>query len=255
MSPLWKHAEGEPVGAPAVRQWLTVAILGAALVTACSNLAGDSDTPIQIEIRTPAGPPIPPPIEIGDTIQLLATAFNQSGDTVPATFRWLTPDTAFIAVDSLTGRITGKKIVTSARIQVRSGSLLSDLVPFAVVPAADSLEIVGSDSFRVALADTASSPLIAQLDTLNPDGPVGNRALLFQLGTVFGVAGDTVTLNGGVASRTVLTGANGQPVTSVYVRPLPSLPRPDSVLVRVDAFRPSGAAIPGSGQQFIVRFD
>ena len=106
-------------------------------------------------------------------------------------------------------------------VQVRAGSLLSDLVTFAVVPAAESLLIIGSDSLRVAIADTASSPLITQLDTLNPDGPL----------------------------------ANGQPVTTVYVRPIPGLARPDSVLVAVNAYRPSGATIPGSGQQFIVRFD
>lgn len=229
--------------------------LGISLMGACSDLASNSDVPIQIEIRTPAGPPTPPPVEIGDTFQLVARAFNQNGDSIPATFRWVTPDTAFLSVDSVTGQITGKKITISARVQVRSGSLLSDIVVFAVVPAAESLLIVGSDSTRVATTDTASTPLIAQLDTLNPDGPLASRVIVYQLGTVFGAPGDTVTLNGGVASRSVITGTNGQPVTSVYVRPIPGLPRPDSALVEINAYRPSGLTIPGSGQQFIVRFD
>lgn len=253
--PLSQPEEGERVSSRPIIWALALSLLGGSLVAACSDLAGNSDTPIQIEIRTPAGPPTPPPVEIGDTLQLTARAFNQSGDSVATTFQWSTPDTAFLFVDPTTGKVTGKKLSGVARVQVRAGSLLSDLVTFAVVPAAESLLIIGSDSLRVAIADTASSPLITQLDTLNPDGPLANRAVVYQLLSVFGVAGDTVTLNGGVLSRSVITGANGQPVTTVYVRPIPGLARPDSVLVAVNAYRPSGATIPGSGQQFIVRFD
>jgi hypothetical protein len=222
----------------------------------CSNLTGDSKTPIAIEIRIPAGPPgFTPVVEIGDTLQLSARALNQAGDSVDASFVWLTPDTATLALDSLTGRFTGKAVGTG-RVQVRSGSLSSDLLTFSVVPAADSLMIVLPDSFRVLTTDTATLPLVAELDTINPTGPLAGRQIVYvMLQPFFGQPGDTASLNGGTLSRLALTGINGEPTTPVYVRPIPGQPRPDSVFVEVRAFRPSGAVIPGTGQRFIIRFD
>jgi hypothetical protein len=227
-----------------------------AVLGACSDLSSNSDEPITLEIRIPVGAPgASPPVEIGDTFTLAARALNQDGDSVAATIKWRTPDTTFLFVDSLTGRITGKQPFSNARVQASTGTLLSDLVTFTVVPRADSLLIVPPDSFRVLVTDTASAPLIAQLDTLNPDGPLAGRQIVFTLTTIFGQPGDTATLGGGVMSRTATTGATGQPTISVYVRPLSDTTRPDSVLVEVNAYRPSGVTIPGSGQQFIVRFD
>ena len=232
-------------------RWL---LLGLAL-GACSNLSGDSDTPVLLEIRVPVGIGAgSPPVEIGDTFQLSARALNQDGDSVAATFTWRTPDTALIFVEPATGRISGKKIGT-ARVQVTSGGLTSNLVNFSVVPAAESLQIIPPDSARVLTTDTASVPLVAELDTLNPTGPLAARQITYQLTTIFGQPGDTASLSGGATIRAVATNALGQPTSPVYVRAIPSLARPDSVLVVVTALRPSGAAIPGSGQVFIVRFD
>jgi hypothetical protein len=224
------------------------------LLPACSNLSGDADIPIQLEIRAPAGAGgSPPPVEISDTIQLTAVALNQDGDSIAATFEWRTPDPTIIEVDASTGRVTGKTVGTG-RIQVLSGTLTSNFVNFSVVPAADSLVLI-LDSARVALTDTASLALEAELDTINPTGPLAGRQMIYQLTDVFGQPGDTVTLGGGVLTRTVSTGTNGRPTIPVYVRPIPTLARPDSVLVEINALRPSGALIPGSGQRFIVRFD
>jgi hypothetical protein len=225
------------------------------LAAACSSLSGDSDTPIILEIRAPT--PVGggnPPVEIGDTFQLNARALNQDGDSIAATLTWRTPDTGLIFVEPATGRIAGKKIGIG-RVQVSSGNLTSDLVPFSVVPAAESLLLIPPDSVRVLVTDTASAPLVSQLDTLNPDGPLASRVITYEITTIFGVAGDTASLTGGNMIRSVSTSALGQPSTPVYVRPIPSLPRPDSLLVEIRALRPSGAAIPGSGQTFIVRFD
>jgi hypothetical protein len=231
-------------------------LLGVLAITACSDLSGDSDTPIILEIRAPASVGgANPPVEIGDTFQLSARALNQAGDSVAATFTWRTLDTALVFVEPTTGRISGKKVGTPARIQVTSGNLISDPVSFSVVPAAESLKIVPPDSARVLTTDTASAALIAELDTLNPDGPLQGRLITYQLTTIFGQPGDTASLGGGVMLRTVATSTLGQPTIPIYVRPIPTLARPDSVLVEVTALRPSGASIPGSGQQFIVRFD
>jgi hypothetical protein len=231
------------------------AIAFAVTLSACSNLSGDADTPILLEIRAPAGVGGgSPPVEIGDTFQLSARALNQDGDSVAATFTWRTPDTAFIFVEPATGRISGK-IPGPARVQVTSDGLTSDLVSFAVVPAAESLQIIPPDSARILSTDTASVALVAELDTLNPAGPLQGRQIIYQLTTIFGQPGDTASLGGGVMTRAVATSSLGQPTIPIYVRVIPSLPRPDSVLVEVTAFRPSGAVIPGSGQIFIVRFD
>lgn len=232
-------------------RWLLLALA----LSACSNLNGDSDTPVLLEIRAPAGVGGgSPPVEIGDTFQLSARALNQDGDSIAATFTWRTPDTAFIFVEPATGRISGKK-AGPARVQVTSGGLTSDLVNFTVVPAAESLLIIPPDSARVLTTDTASVPLVSELDTLNPNGPLAGRQITYQLTTIFGQPGDTASLSGGAMTRSVATSSLGRPTTPVYVRAIPSLARPDSVLVEVNALRPSGAAIPGSGQIFIVRFD
>ncbi|MGE0353912.1 MAG: hypothetical protein AB7I33_15040 [Gemmatimonadales bacterium] len=235
------------------------AVLAALLATTlidCSDINSDPAVPVVVEVRVPVGPGGgAPQVEIDDTITLAARALNQQGDSIAASFVWRTPDTALVALDSTAGRLSGRQPGT-ARIQVRTGSLVSGFVNFSVVPHADSLLIVPPDTFRIALADTASAPLIAELDTLNPDGPLANRQLVYELLLpVFGVAGDTATLSGGGLIRTVVTSTTGQPATPVYVRAVPGQPRPDSVLVEVRAVRPSGGPIPGSGQRFTVRFD
>jgi hypothetical protein len=208
-----------------------------------------------LEIRAPAGVGSAPPLlEIGDTIQLSARALNQAGDSIAATFAWRTPDTGLVFVEAATGRISGKQL-GNGRVQVTSDGLVSDLVAFSVVPAAESLQIIPPDSARVLVTDTASAPLIAELDTLNPTGPLQGRQILYRLITIFGQPGDTVTLGGGGLTRTVTTSPLGQPTIPVYVRPIPALPRPDSVYVEIQALRPSGIPIPGSGQRFVVRFD
>ncbi len=234
---------------------LLLCLLAGLPLAACSDLSGDSDLPIVLEIRAPAGiGGAAPLVEIGDTITLAARALNQAGDSVAATFTWRSPDTALISVDPATGQITGKS-PGIGRVQVTSGGLTSDLVPFNVVPRADSLLLVPPDSARVLVTDTASAPLIAELDTLNPDGPLQGRQITYQLTDIFGQPGDTASLGGGLMLRTVTTSALGQPNIPVYVRPIPAQPRPDSVYVTVTALRPSGTPIPGSGQQFVVRFD
>ena len=232
---------------------LVVALLALA---ACSDLSGDSDVPIALEIRVPAGVGgSNPVVEIGDTFPLIARALNQDGDSIAAVLIWRTLDTALLFVDPTTGNISGKKVGTPARIQVASGNLTSDFVSFSVVPFAESLQVIPPDSARVAVTDTSSAPLVAELDTINPTGPLPGRLIFYDLTTIFGLSGDTASLVGGVMQTSVATNSLGQPVAPVYVRIIPSLPRPDSVLVVVSAFRPSGDSIPGSGQRFIVRFD
>jgi len=229
-------------------RWLLLALA----LSSCSDLSGGSDTPILLEIRAPSGiGGGSPVVEIGDTFQLSARALNQDGDSVAATFTWRTPDTANLFVEPATGRLSGKKAGV-ARVQVTAGSLTSDFVNFAVVPAAESLLIVPPDSARVPDSLSQSIALVTELDTLNPTGPLQGRQIVYQISAIFP---DTAsgTLTGGFDTLAVVTGVTGQPTVGVFV--LSGSIRPDSVIVEVNAYRPSGASIPGSGQRFIVRFD
>jgi hypothetical protein len=63
----------------------------------------------------------------------------------------------------------------------------------------------------------------------------------------------TVELPGGVLADTVLTGTDGA-VSSVTLIRVNGTTQPDTAIVEVRAVRASGAAVPGSGQRFIVLF-
>lgn len=236
--------------------WSGLLVVALALpAPACSSIGGDTDVPVALEIITPAGPAGGSPlIEIGDTLTLRARALNQAGDSVDASIRWRTPDTASLWLDSLTGRTTGRA-PGNARIQARTGSLISGFIVFSVVPFADTLTVVPPDSFRVAAPDSTAGPLVARLDTLAPDGPLAGRVIVYELVSIFGAAGDSAVLTGGGALRQAVTGAAGTPSSPVSVLLLAGRPRPDSVYVEVRASRPGGGAIPGSGQRFVIRYD
>lgn len=226
---------------------LLAAILG------CSSLTGDSSTPVVIDVFPPAGSGISGQLEIGDTAVMAARALNQQGDSVPATFVWRTADTGLVFLDTITGRVSGKQ-PGSARVQGRTGSLISDFVTLTVVPMADSLVLVPPDSARVLTGDTASAPLVAELDTINPVGPLSGRRIVYEITQLF-PATDSASLNGGLFAVNATTTSTGQPAVPVYVRKIPGRQHPDSVYVEIRSYRPSGALIPGSGQQYIVRFD
>lgn len=222
--------------------------------SACSNLNGDSDTPILIQVSPPALSGISGQVEIGDTAAMTAVAINQAGDTVPVTFKWRAVDTGLVAIDSVTGAVTGKA-AGIARVQARTGSLVSDLISLSIVPFADSLLIIPPDSARLLTTDTASAALVAEIDTTNPSGPLTARRLIYEIVQSFGQPGDSASLNGGFNAIGATTTSTGRPTTPVYVRKIPGVAYPDSVFVAVSSIRPGGDSIPGSGQLFIVRFD
>jgi hypothetical protein len=230
-------------------------LLGLLLAAAlgCSNLSGDSSTPVVIDVFAVAGSGISGQVEIGDTATMTARALNLQGDSVAATFTWGTPDTGIIFLDPQTGQISGK-VPGTARVQARSGSLISEFVTLTVVPMADSLVLIPPDSARLLSADTASAPLVAQMDSINPDGPLSGRRIVYEIIQFFPAA-DSSSLNGGLFVLNATTTLTGQPSVPVFVRKIPGRPHPDSVYVEIRSYRPSGVLIPGSGQMFIVRFD
>lgn len=223
------------------RHLVLAALLSAA---ACSTL-GESGTPVAIEFLVP----VPAAVDIGDTIQLRARVLDTNGDSIAATIRWVTPDTT-VGVDSVTGKFWGIS-GTTGRVQPRSGSLLGNPTAFAVRAHADTVIVpAAAESLLVTLAtDTASAALTPKVAKGDATG-IADQTLVF---TLIAPTPAGIRLSGDVTARTVTTGSNGEPGIPVRVRKLNAVAG-DSALVQVEARRPSGAVVPGSGQVIRVFF-
>lgn len=222
-------------------------------IAGCSDLADSGSGVVALEVRIPANTRV----EVGDTVQLQARALNSDGDSVAAVIIWrATPDTV-LAIDSLTGLLTALQVGNgTGTVQASTDGLTSNQIDFTVLARVDTLVIRGPDTLRVAAGAGISPPLDARLETISPPGGVGGRTIVFSIvQPIFGVPGDSVQLNGNGNTVAAVTGADGSPSTPVVVETIPGSGVPDSVFVQIEATRPSGALIPGSGQQFIIRFD
>ncbi|MEO5799892.1 MAG: hypothetical protein ABIZ70_00360 [Gemmatimonadales bacterium] len=101
-----------------------------AAAAACSALPATGDGIVALEIRF--SPPLT--LRLGQTLTLPARAVNQQGDSVAAEIRWGTPDTAAVAVDSVTGAILARLGTGTARVQAHVGTLHSDLISITLQP-------------------------------------------------------------------------------------------------------------------------
>jgi hypothetical protein len=216
-------------------------------VLGCSGLdEGDGGVvALQVEV------PVPPDVEVGDTLQLHATALDANGDPVDVAISWQAADPT-VSVNA-TGLVTGVSAGTG-RVQAREGSLGSNVVTLTVIARADTLLLLG-DSIRTVPAEAgASGDLVTELRTFAPDTTVASRPVIYAI--TFPVAGTApgVTLSGGAQTDTVNTGADGT-VTGMQLVRVASQPPVDSAVVTVRAERTRGAAVPGSGQRFVIRFE
>jgi hypothetical protein len=100
---------------------------------------------------------------------------------------------------------------------------------------------------------TASAPLLTQLRSFVPDDPLPSRPVIYAVTSPADVGPHTVELPGAVLADTVLTGTDGA-VSSVTLNRVIGTTQPDTAIVVVQAFRTRGAAVPGSGQRFIILF-
>jgi hypothetical protein len=140
----------------------------------------------------------------------------------------------------------------TGRVQAFAGSLASSLVQFTVVARADTL-IVTDSVLTVAPLVATSPPLVATLQSLT-SGPAPDRPLIYVVTAPPDLgAPPVVLLPNGALADTVNTGTDGA-VSSVTLNRVSGLAQPDTAIVEVRAFHPSGAAVPGSGQRFIVLF-
>ena len=229
--------------------------VGAALLVlaACSDLSSNDETAVALQVTAPPGAVV----EVGDTVQYTAVALNRNGDVLPVPIRWATPDTAIIAVDSLTGLVLGKN-PGPGRVQATTEGLVSPLNIVTVLASPDTLVLVLPDTIVVdTLASTTTPPLVARLEAFTPPAPVSGRPIYYEVvEPLFADPADrTVEFGNGALADTATTGANGEPLNPIVLARINGVTPPDSVIVEIRAIRYQEAQpVPGSGQRWIIRF-
>lgn len=228
-----------------MRRWARLLPLFAA--AACSGLDEGEGGVVALEIQVPELLTL----EVGEQAQLSARALDLNGETVNATITWLASNDA-LSVDE-TGLVTGVAQGTGD-VQAAVGSLTSERVSFTVLAPADTLIIVGDSVFVIPIAadPPATANLVVRLESRSPAGPVGARPVIYEITQP--VAGTTpvVQLAGGVQSDTLTTLTDGT-IGAALTLVTGQVP-PDTAIVEVRANRTRGAAVPGSGQRFIILF-
>ena len=217
----------------------------ALLLAGCSNLTEEEGGAVALQITQPASDSL----QVGESMTLSAQALGKDGNPVDVTISWRAPDPT-LTVEEATGVITGVSPGTG-RVQAFAGSLSSALLQFTVTATADTL-IVTDSVLTVAPGETASLPLVAQVQTFNPPGPLPGWPVIYTITDPPEVIPHLVELPGGVVTDTVNTGTDGA-VTTVTLNRV-ALAQPDTAFVEVRSFRSGGAPVPGSGQRFIVVF-
>lgn len=99
------------------------ALLAVGTAAACGSLPDQGDGVVALQIRIPDST-----LAVNHSLTLHARAVNLQGDSVPAAVFWRTPDTSAITLDSVTGVVFARTNSGSARVQARTGTLLSDIL-------------------------------------------------------------------------------------------------------------------------------
>jgi hypothetical protein len=226
-----------------VKRWH--GLVAALVLLGCSGLDESEAGIVGLEVRAP----LPPVVEVGETVQFSARPLDADGDSVGVPVLWRSPD-ATVAVGEATGLVTGLAPGTG-RVQAVVGSLVGELVELSVIARADTLGLVG-DSVVVAAAEPGvTPPLTVLLQSFDPAGPLDARPVVYEI-TRPTAQPLAVTLPGGVLIDTLATSADG--TVGPLVSRVPGTPVPDTVFVEIRASRTRGAVVPGSGQRFIVLF-
>jgi hypothetical protein len=218
-----------------------------AVVLGCSDLTEGAGGVVGLEIRTPEVRTV----EVGEALTLTAEALDKDGNSVDVPITWRAPD-ATLTVDAQTGVITGVSPGTG-RVQAFAGSLASGLVSFTVIARADTLVLTGDSVFTVAPGVPASPPLLTEVRSFSPAGPLPSWPVIYAVTQPPDVGPHTVELPGGVLVDTVATGTDGA-VSSVTLNRVNGTTQPDTAIVEIRSFRTRGEAVPGSGQRFIIIF-
>lgn len=222
-----------------------------ALLAACSNLATTDGGVSSVEILVPS----PAEVEAGGSIQLVGVARGPDGEPLDVPVYWRALDTT-IAVDSISGELSGLLAGKTGRVVARAIDLYSAIATFTVLFPADTLVLVGDSVLTVAAGTTASPPLTVRVDAGDPPAPVDRRRVTFEvISPVFADPDDrTVEFTGGRLAMSVPTATTGTPSPPVTLNRRQGQTAPDTAVVRVTVYRPGGGTVPGSGQHFLVLF-
>jgi hypothetical protein len=215
----------------------------------CSKLTDGPGGVVALELRVPS----PAAVEANDTLTLRARALDANGDSLGTPVYWRTLDDSVLTIVDSLGVVTTSRTSGTARVQAHVGSLRSELVILTLRPHSDTLRLTVPDSIVVASGDTAPDTLGAAVETLNPAGGVSGTSILYEVVDTTAARGTVALSNGRLAYRAT-TGVSGSPAAAVVIRKLAGATPPASVQVRVSATRPSGQAVPGTGQLFTLLY-
>ena len=222
-------------------------LLSLLLVAACSGLEEGEGGVVAIEVETPEDSTL----EVGEQVQVVAHALDVDGQVVEVPLQWQST-TAAVTVDG-TGLVTGVQ-PGDADVQAFSGSLPSEPVSFEVLARADTIIIQGDSVFTlpIGVEPLPTDTLTVRLETFTPPGPIGGQPVIFEITSPAPGATPVVQLAGGVQIDTITTADDG--TASAVIGAASGQIPPDTAIVQVRAERSGGAAVPGSGQRFIVLF-
>jgi Bacterial Ig-like domain (group 2) len=228
-----------------VKRWTR--LLSLLLVAACSGLEEGEGGVVAIEVETPEDSTL----EVGEQVQVVAHALDVDGQVVEVPLQWQST-TAAVTVDG-TGLVTGVQ-PGDADVQAFSGSLPSEPVSFEVVARADTIIIQGDSVFTlpIGVEPLPTDTMTVRLETFTPPGPIGGQPVIFEITSPAPGATPVVQLAGGVQIDTITTADDG--TASAVIGAASGQIPPDTAIVQIRAERSGGAAVPGSGQRFIVLF-
>jgi hypothetical protein len=215
----------------------------------CSDITAGTNGVVALELRIPS----PPAVEPNDTLALHARALNAQGDSVATPVFWRTLDDTLLTIVDSTGLVTTSAVSGQPRVQAYVGTLRSELVTLTIRPRSDTLVLTVPDSMTVLPGDTVTGTLGAAVQTNNPVGGVAGTSILYKVVDSLPAAGKLRFSNGLLLLR-ANTGSNGGPVQAVTLQTIAGATPPPTVLVQVSATRPSGRAVPGSGQVFTILY-
>jgi hypothetical protein len=223
----------------------------AALLGGCSGISDNDDGIATVEIRLPANFYL----EHNQSVTIRAVARAANGDSVDAAFRWRTPDTV-IAVDSTRGTVTALLSSGTGRVQAAlfgKDSIFSilDSLKFTLTAVADTGFLTTADSIDVPI-DVSPTAISFKLEGGTPRTAVSGRPITFSI--IEPVPADTpvVIFASGRAKDSTITATTGIATISVGGRTGKTIP--DRAVVEINAYRATGAKIPGSGKRVVIRF-
>ena len=237
-------------------------LLIAVLALACTEITGNSDRIIAVEI---VGPLIRT-VEEGDTLQLEARALDANGNVVQeAVILWAVVDDSIVGFTI--GETTGLVETTApdtGRVAAFADELPSEPVLIQVSPAADSVASVSAARDTVDSGEPASATLTVEVLDITSDTlplPLIGKPVHFDL--VEPPPGDPAGAGVFLATTDTVPGADPHHLEVVsqalgqawvVVRKVSGTTPPDSAVVHATVVTATGDTVAGSPVRFVVLF-